>query len=115
MIFNPVVSGGGGGVVSVDTNNPETHSGSYTYTDDDAIVVARSQFKSYAYAQYNLVTMTYICRDTGPYGMDDNPTLSVYNIPNSLILTFDGVTEISSINTATKTITGDTITVYKRI
>lgn len=114
MIWNPSVSGGGGGAVSVDTNNPETHSGSYTYTDNDAIVVVRSQYKSYAYVQYNLVTMTYICRDTGMYGENDNPTLAVYNIPNSLTLTFDGVSEISSINTVTKTITGDSITAYKK-
>lgn len=105
---------GGGTAVAVDTNNPNTYSGSYTYTDDDAIVIVRSQFKSYAYVQYNLITMTYVCRDTGMYGMDDNPTLAVMIIPSNLALTFDGASEISTINTATKIITGDSITVYKK-
>ena len=116
IFFNGVVGSGGGSAVTVDTSNPQTHSGSYTYTDDDAIIVVRSQFKSdVAYVQYNLVTMTYICRDTGMYGMNDNPTLLAMSIPSALTLTFDGLTEISTINTATKTITGDSITVYKRV
>lgn len=48
------------------------------------------------------------------YGMDDNPTLEAINIPGTLTLTFDGASEISTINTDTKTITGESITVYKR-
>lgn len=115
MIMNPSVSGGGGGgKVFIDFDTPYTFSGTYDYDDDDAIVLVKTSYKGYGYVQYNLVTMTYICRDNTSYRQDDNDDLSVMEIPESLTLTFDGAMEISSINTATKTITGDSITVYKK-
>lgn len=115
MVVNQSVSGGGGNeTISIDFNNPQTFSDSYVYGSDDAIVLVKTNYRGYAYVQYNLVTMTYICRDT-TFAQDDNDTLDVLEIPETLTLTFDGVREISTINTTNKTITGDTITVYKKM
>ena len=106
---------GGGGEINVNYS-PVTYSRAYTYTDNDAIIVASTVYKGSAgYAYFNLITGDYLGRNT-IYGNDDSSDLAPLPIPSSgtLELTFDGLMPFASLNVGTKTVSATTIKVYRK-